>query len=236
MNPGIPSWLGMLGLALPLLASASNHCSVLTTLPATLSDPGVYCLADDLQLAGSSGTAVTIAADSVTLDLDGHALRSKASANAATIGVSVVGHRYFNIVNGTLAGFAQAVYVRSNGDTPAKGGLLAKLEVQRSFFNGLSIVCDGCVVRDNLVTDTVTPSTLSGYYATAIGVEGSGNLVSGNRVFNTASASGQSAFAFALGTSGSTVTNNFAANTIAGAANSAYGFLMSGVDDLLLAN
>jgi hypothetical protein len=236
MDTRIPQQLLLsLGFALPSLAAASNHCTAITALPATLSEAGVYCLTDDLKLAGSSGTAVTIATDSVTLDLDGHALRSKAAANTTTIGVSVVGRKYFSIVNGTLAGFAQAVYVRSNGDTPAKGGVLANLKVQRSFWNGLSIICDGCVVRDNVVTDTVVPETLSGYFANAIGVEGSGDLIIGNRVYNTASPPGVQAVAFALGTTGSTISNNFAANAAA-TSDPVYGFLMSGVDDLLVAN
>ncbi len=221
--------------ALPAAAWASNHCTVITAVPTTLTAAGVYCLNEDLDLAGNHGTAVTIATDSVTLDLDGHALRSRAAANIATIGVSAVGVKYFTIENGTLAGFAQAVYVRSNGDTPAKGGVLAGLKVQRSFWNGLSIDCDGCVVRDNVVTDTVVPATLTGYDAAAIDVEGSGALVTGNRVYNTVALTGMNALAFALGTHGSTIANNFAANsTTTGGAT--YGFVMSGVDDLLIGN
>ena len=230
-------WMNsIVGLAalLPAVGWASNHCTVISAVPITLSAAGVYCLNGDVDLAGSHGTAVTIATDSVTLNLDGHALRSRAGPNIATIGISAVGVKYFTIENGTLAGFAQAVYVSSDGDTPAKGGVLAGLKVQRSFWNGLSIDCDGCVVRDNVVTDTVVPATLNGYPAVAIDVEGTGALVTGNRVYNTVTLTGLNALAFGLGTHNSTISNNFAANSAAGGAT--YGFVMSGADDLLIGN
>jgi hypothetical protein len=234
MKWSLKIWIAGVVLAFPMAAWASNHCTVIAAVPITLTAAGVYCLNGDLDLAGNHGTAVTIATDSVTLDLDGHALRSRASANTATIGVSAVGVKYFTIENGTLAGFAQAVYVRSDGSTPAKGGVLAGLKVQRSFWNGLSIECDGCVVRDNIVTDTVVPASLAGYYAAAIDVEGTGALVTGNRVYNTAALNGLNALAFGLGTHGSTIANNFAANNAPGGAT--YGYVMSGVDDLVIGN
>ena len=235
MKRNLLSWFATVALAAPLAAWGSNHCTAITAVPATLSSSGVYCLNGDLELAGGQGTAVTIAADSVTLDLDGHALRSRAAANIFTIGISVVGHKYFTLENGTLAGFAQAVYVRRDGDTPAKGGVLTGLKVQRSFWNGLSIECDGCVVRDNVVTDTVVPATLTGYWATAIDVEGTGDLITGNRVYNTISPPGVNALAFGLGTHRSTIANNFAANDVT-TSDPTYGFVLSGVDDLLIAN
>ena len=235
MKRNMLSWIAAIAFAAPAAAWASNHCTAITAVPTILTAAGVYCLNGDLELAGGHGTAVTIATDSVTLDLDGHALRSRASANVLTIGISVVGRKYFTLENGTLAGFAQAVYVRSDGDTPAKGGVLADLKVQRSFWNGLSIECDGCVVRDNVVTDTVVPTSITGYPATAIDVEGTGNLITGNRVYNTTAPPGVQALAYGFGTHNSTIANNFAANS-ASTSDPTYGFLMSGVDDLLVAN
>jgi len=224
--------------AAPLSAFAeTNQCSVITTLPATISNAGVYCINQDLTLAGSTGSAVTIGADSVTLDLNGHALRSNAAANTATAGVTVVGHKYFTIIDGTIAGFAEGVNVESLASTPrSKGGLIADLKVQRSVAFGIGIDCDGCVVRDNLVTDTIVPASIAGFSALGISVVGTGALVSGNRVFNTHSVpTGAEAFAIAVLASNSVVSQNYVSND-AIANPREYGILAGGANDIVSAN
>lgn len=216
-------------------AADSTHCTAIASLPTTLSSAGVYCLTQDLTLAGTGGAAVTIAADSVTLDLNGHALRSKAAGNVTTYGVKVVGQKYFSIIDGTLAGFAEAVYIAADGGTQPRGGLIADLKVQRSFYYGLLVICDGCIVRDNMITDTTTPAAFAAYEPKALAVEGSGDQVTGNRVFNTHPQTGHAGYAIAVGAANSTIANNYAANDQLGT-DPVYGFLISGASDLLTGN
>jgi hypothetical protein len=216
-------------------AADSAHCTAITSLPATLSSAGVYCLTQDLTLAGTSGAAVTIAANSVTLDLNGHALRSNAAANVTTRGVKVVGQKYFSIIDGSIAGFAEAVYIAADGGNQPRGGLIADLKVQRSYYYGLLVICDGCIVRDNMITDTKTPASFATYEPQALAVEGTGDRVTGNRVFNTYPQSGHSGYAIAVGAANSTIADNYAGNDQLGA-DPVYGFLISGASDLLTGN
>jgi hypothetical protein len=224
--------------AAPLSGFAeSTQCNVITSLPTTISSPGVYCINQDLVLAGSSGFAVNIAADSVTLDLNGHALRSNAAANTVTEGVVVVGHKYFTIIDGTIAGFGEGINVESLASTPrSKGGLIADVKVQRSVAFGIGVDCDGCVIRNNLVTDTIVPASISGFSAIGIGVAGTGALVTGNRVFNThGKAAGSEAFNLSLSASDSTLSQNYVANDEISNP-SEFGVLVSGANDLVVGN
>jgi hypothetical protein len=80
----------------------SSHCAVISSVPTTLSKAGLYCLAEDLAHS-ASGPAITIDADNVTVDLNGHTLRAIRSP-----GVGEVKYRN-NLSNGCLesiGGFA----------------------------------------------------------------------------------------------------------------------------------
>jgi len=209
-------------------------CTAITAVPATLSSNGRYCLTQDVAMGGTSGTAITIDADAVTLDLQGHTVRGNGAANVSTVGINVAGHKYFDIGNGSIAGFSRGVAVVADGATRSRAGVVHDLDVHRSFLYGLLIDCDGCSVRDNAVTDTSLPAGFNGYTVDGIAVEGTGDQVTGNRVYSTRNANGET-IAFAVGAANSTTARNGAFDTH-GAGDNAYGFLISGVSSLLVDN
>ena len=71
---------------LPLPAIA--QCLSVDTLPAVLTEPGEYCLVEDLWFSDARGTAITIASDGVTLDLQGFELRGPHHGGVVTIPAS----------------------------------------------------------------------------------------------------------------------------------------------------
>lgn len=226
------SLLSPLLLLAPAFAGAA--CTAITSVPATLSSTGRYCLTQDVSMGGTSGTAITIDADAVALDLQGHTVRGSGAANVSTVGINVAGHKYFDIGNGSIAGFSRGVAVVVNGATRSRDGAVHDLDVHRAFLYGLLIDCDGCSVRDNAVTDTSLPAGFNGYTADGIAVEGTGNQVTGNRVYSTRNANGES-IAFAIGAANSTIARNGAFDTH-GASDNAYGYLISGMSTLLVDN
>lgn len=91
----------------------SSHCTVISSVPATLSKAGLFCLIDDLAHS-AAGPAITIDADNVTIDLNGHTLRATRTPGISEVsydGVSVSGHKYFSIIDGVINGFTIAVFV-----------------------------------------------------------------------------------------------------------------------------
>jgi hypothetical protein len=219
----------------------TSHCTVITSLPNTISSPGVYCLTQDLTYTQGSGAAVTIAADGVTLDLNGHALRytdTPGPGSSSIVGVSVSGHYYFSIIDGTIAGFFGGISVGSAQSKHARGGLIADLKIQRNTEGGIFAQCDGCVIRDNMITDTTIPASyppLSGN-PYALQVFGNGNLVTGNRVYNTNPQAHTSAYAIYIDAQNSTVSNNYVANDQIDITSAIYGIWVADGNNLVTAN
>jgi hypothetical protein len=75
-------------------ASNTDKCIALTSAPVTISTPGVYCLTANIILPNtfSSGIAITVGSDNVTIDLGGNALSDLAAGTGTqAIGVGALG-------------------------------------------------------------------------------------------------------------------------------------------------
>jgi len=87
-----------------------NDCTAITTLPATISASGVYCLKGNLSFGGA-GTAITVTAGSgAVLDLNGHVL----TGNTAATAIEVQGGRILTVRNGTIRSFGRAALIGSS--------------------------------------------------------------------------------------------------------------------------
>ena len=86
----------------------------ISSAPMTISQPGNYFLTKNLTV--SSGDAVTINADNVTLDLNGFAITSTTPSAAGT-GILIANSRNLTISNGSISGS-----VTNSGDTFSGAG------------------------------------------------------------------------------------------------------------------
>lgn len=162
-------------------AAAYTDCIQLTapvSPPLTISTPGVYCLVDDLDVTLTSGVALQVLADDVTLDLNGHFIRNHATSPGSSYGLYLVGER-IEVRGGTVAGFQRGVFSDCDG---ASGHLLERLHLDGSGFMGALLQCDGTVFRRNVVTGTGSGNV---YYAYGVSVTGARNQVVDNTVTST---------------------------------------------------
>src|SRR6185436_7417404 len=117
-------------LTLPLFAAAPAHaapggCAVINYLPYTINQPGCYCLAGNLTTVLSSGNAITIDADNVYLDLDGHTIDNRGAGNStAALGVYAYNRANVTVRNGAIRGFYTGVFLEASGS--GLGGWLAE--------------------------------------------------------------------------------------------------------------
>ena len=236
-------FLFCIGLLLSMRPAAADttHCTAITSLPNTISNPGVYCLTQDLVYGQNFGSAITIAADGVTLDLNGHAVRFEGTPNVADAtltGIYVGGHYYVSIIDGTVAGFLSGVTVNSSSSKRSRGGLVAQLRIQRSAQVGLYLDCDGCTVRDNMIVDTQIPSSWSPSSSQPYGLWafGNGNLITGNRVYNTNPLTHTVAHAIEIDAQNSTVSNNYVDNDQMDTTSAIYGIRVSDGNNLVTGN
>src|SRR5688572_17198994 len=121
-----------------------------TTLPATISTPGVWCLAADVGTAIASGHAIRIATSNVTLDCHGYRI-SGLAAGAATQAVGIGATNKLNSVvrDCNIRGFHTAVAL--TGTT--SGNVVEDVRSDGATVRGLVVEGDGSAVRRNRIVD-----------------------------------------------------------------------------------
>lgn len=201
---------GSLSLVAPPCAHAAESfdgCKgYITTLPATVSAPGTWCLKQNLATRASTGAAITITANDVTLDCNDFVLDDSAAGTATKASaVRAVNTSNLTIRHCSIRGFWYGTYVSgSNG-----GHLIEDNHFDGNTYTGIMAQGDGSVIRRNVILDTggssvssgasainatysmdILDNTVSGVFATSgdtYGIRTGLNLsgsVSGNRVRN----------------------------------------------------
>lgn len=165
---------GLLSLTLGLASAGraeTTLCTPILALPTLITQSGIYCLTSDFSLALASGSAITVNASNVVLDLNGHTI-DNLSAGAGTNANGVNGYQRRNVVvkNGTLRGFAYAVYVSDISPfMKSQAWVIEDVRADRSTLAGFQIYAQNCLLRHNVVVAT-GGSTLWGANADAHGI------------------------------------------------------------------
>jgi parallel beta-helix repeat protein len=138
----------LFGLVLaPPAAAETTLCTAITSLPYTISVPGTYCLLGNLTTSMSEGVAISIEANAVTLDLNGHKLAGNAGSATTARGIVAFG-RFVVVKNGTVRGFLIGVVIGG------VAGVIEDIVSERTWHMGLWVGGQGMVVRRNLVVNT----------------------------------------------------------------------------------
>jgi len=119
----ISSVLSAASLNLPAQAETVD-CIPITSVPYTVTTQGIYCLTGNLATSMTSGYAIDIETNNVTLDLNGYKL------------------------GGLAAGLGTAAYGIHAGTSPGKENITIKNGTIRGFRYGIVISGSGAVVQD----------------------------------------------------------------------------------------
>ena len=173
--------LSLLSLA-PSSASAAesydNCTGTIASLPATITTPGTWCVKQDLSTAITTGNAITIANNNVTVDCNDFKVDGLAAgASTAAVGI-FAGNRLNAIVrNCNVRGFSQGIRMLGTGG----GHVVEDNRLDSNTFIGILVQGDGSVVRRNQVLDTgnSTTSTVAYGISTTYSVDILNNLVAG---------------------------------------------------------
>ena len=175
--------VGMAGV--PVAHGETMDCTPVSALPATISTQGIYCLTGNLATSDSSGSAITITANNVTLDLNGWKLGGQAAGTGTSANGIYSTATNVTIKNGIVRGFFRGIWLAG------RGAVVEDMLVDQITLLGIYTSGQGAVVRRNQVVDTGGATTSSTVYATGIYVTGAGTLVEGNLVSGlTATGSG----------------------------------------------
>lgn len=193
-------------LASPAVAFAQD-CIQITTVPATIDASGKYCLANDFTINSATAKAITINANDVTLDCQGHMLKNLATSN-----------------NGTSAG----IFLNSRNNVT-----IQHCRVIGGFQNGIDVIQNQTIGNRNYYVQ-IQDNYIAGPYWHGIRAQGSAIEVTNNKIYDIG---GQlNTYAIGIRVAGSAAAGSFKLhivrdNTVVGTNSSysaAYGIFSDG--------
>ena len=125
----------ILSAAVALAEETPEHdAQLIETLPIRIREPGPYRLSSHLDYPAARGAAISIEADHVTIDLNGHTLSGSAGAESLARGIHAGNRNHIIITNGRIEGFYFGVDLRDDAteNAPPSGSHL----VSNVCFNG----------------------------------------------------------------------------------------------------
>jgi hypothetical protein len=104
----------------PARAQATDACTPIESIPATLDEPGNYCMTANATVALTNGAAITIAADNVTLDCRNYTLTNETASDTGGSSGILATSRYNLLVRNCriFGGFAYGIAITQ----PQAGG------------------------------------------------------------------------------------------------------------------
>lgn len=211
----------LLVLALLTTAHAARaeitQCTGISSLPTTISSQGIYCLKQDLSTAITSGNAITVTTNNVTIDCNEHKLGGLGGGTATQAnGIYTFSHLNLTVRNCNVRGFRTGILIDSNcGSCDASGALVEHNLLDANTKQGIYVVADNSIIRENRVVNT--GGSILGGDVIGIRAHGLPTFVFDNIVSTTTGPS------FAADTIGiwysgymSTARDNVVANTIKG--------------------
>ena len=143
-----------LGSTLPMPARAAqsydNCTGFIDSVPATVSTQGTWCLHHDLNTAITSGMAINVAANNVTIDCNDFKLGGLAAGTGTnTLGVYINGRYNVTVRHCNIRGFRSGVDSSNGGST-----LVENNSFDSNTLYGMFVASPGSTVRGNRVIDT----------------------------------------------------------------------------------
>lgn len=190
---------------------ASSQCIAITSVPTIITVEGVYCLTGHLNTSITTGNAVKIEVDNVTINMNGWKLDGLgAGTGADTVGIAAFNQKNITIHNGTVRGFHVGIQLigGSNPFNFSRGHHIENVRVVKSGGRGIWIEANSGIVRRNQVLDTGGSTFPGSGYAFGIQLSGPGGQILDNRITNTQASASQARAIFLRYADGAVIEGN----------------------------
>lgn len=141
------------------------NCTAINSLPVTISVSGIYCLKKDLGTSMTSGAAITINTNNVTIDMNGFRLGGLAGGpSSSAYGIVAQNRSNIEIRNGAVRGFWTAIQFSASVSGGAGGHLVRDMLIDGSIGNGVAFYgVRNSALRNSRIFDIGLPdSTVQG--------------------------------------------------------------------------
>ena len=205
------------------LSAAAPPCIPITDIPITITESGVYCLTDNLATSITTGNAITLDADNITIDLNGWMLDGS-GAGMATEATGIYSYQLNNITvrNGTIQGFHYGVQLDVDTVTysASRGNLIERIRASANTGAALFTKGMGTIIRHNHIVNTGNSTISPNYWAVGISSYGTNCQVLNNTINNTtASGSGTADAIYMRNANSSIIEGNQVSGLYSGALN-----------------
>jgi Right handed beta helix region len=190
--------------------SETTECTVISSIPITISTQGVYCLKGDLA-SSAGGPMITIATNNVSIDFNRYKLGGQAGGIATTaIGVYANNRLNVRLTNGVVRGFKRGIAIDFGSGHAIEGMTLDGNTEAGIYLDGVQ----NAIVRGNQVVNTGGTSFAVDTYG--IYTDGTNVRVINNDVANTTrnSGNGQTAYGIRTYSNALVVDDNRVTNTV----------------------
>ncbi|QSX79704.1 right-handed parallel beta-helix repeat-containing protein [Agrilutibacter solisilvae] len=159
--------LACLALAAPTAGAAESYdncAGFIDSVPTTVSSQGVWCLRKDLSTAMTSGVAINITANNVTIDCNDFKLGGLGGGAGTNMrGIEAQGKLNTTVRRCNIRGFRDGISFIGGG-----GHLFEDNRLEANTYSGISLaLVDESIVRRNIVRDTGGSTSL---LASAVGI------------------------------------------------------------------
>jgi hypothetical protein len=206
-------WLFTLLLVSGAAYGEVTNCTVIASVPYTISVKGIYCLTQSFTTT-TANDAITVNADDVVIELNGHTLEGTLGPSTWARGIVAENRKNVTVRNGVVRGFRQGVSLTSNWPfTASHGYLVENMHADRNFKSGIIIMAHHSSIRNNRVTLT-GGSTTNSDGVLALRLTGHGGYVGHNTVIETVDAAALAAIGLYMEYGkGSIIENNVFSNS-----------------------
>jgi hypothetical protein len=164
--------------------TSASGAEEITTLPATITQPGTYYLSQNLQVNIAGGyhvPALLINASDVTIDLNGHTITNLgAGPDGWSRGITAYDRHNITIKNGTLIGFHFGIILESNpldDRSKSSGHLIENIYATNCNFVGVAVCGGDSIVRRCRFNKIGGNSVRNDFWPTAVVVFGNNHRV-----------------------------------------------------------
>jgi hypothetical protein len=152
-------------------AAETSNCTEITSLPATISSQGVFCLKRDLSTGIATGDAITINTNNVTIDCNDWKLGGLGGgAGTQATAIRAIGRKNITIRNCGIRGFRNSIVL---GGAGSAYHLVENNRIDLATGYAVTVEGDGHMVRGNRLYDIGNSTG----YAGGIVVRDSGGVI-----------------------------------------------------------
>lgn len=148
-------------------AGYDNCTGTIASLPAIITTQGTFCMKADLATTVTSGNAITVQANNVTIDCNDFKLGGLgAGMGTFAIGIQAANRTNITVRRCNVRGFYNGI------DLTGSGALVEDNRLEGNTVNAIAVTGDGGTVRRNQIIDTGDSTTTPG----AAGIRAAGDL------------------------------------------------------------